>query len=436
MRVKRPLLPTFLLFADAALLYGSLALTLFLRYGSSGFREALQLHLVPFSILFLVWIAAFYTAGLYLSPTLKNDLAFAKTLSAALLVNAALAVVFFYYVPVFGISPKTNLLFFLLIFVPLDAAMRFFANFLASHRSAPAEVVLFGNDKNISEAERYLRAHPQLGYLPFRVSTKKELSELLRQKKIGLVVLSADTPRAVVRSLYRAIAQGTRVVKFSLFYETVFQKIPLGDIEEAWLLENVPQTHNAYETIKSMFEVACAFILAIALLPVMILTAIAVAISSGWPVIYAQRRVGLHGRLFTLYKFRTMHKNAEQRGPKWAEMHDPRITPVGSMLRFSHLDELPQLINVIKGDISFIGPRPERPEFASALAEQIPYYEIRTLVKPGITGWAQINFRYGASVEDAYEKLQYDLFYIKNRTAVLDFLIVLRTLKTLFSQAQ
>lgn len=435
MRVKRSFLPAIILCAEIALLYGSLALTLFLRYGRDGFESAFSAHLVPFSILFALWITVFYIAGLYFARTLKNDLSFIKTLSTSLLVGAILAVVFFYYIPAFGISPRANLLLFLIIFIPLYVALRLGSNFLLSHRASPTEVVLFGDDKDIKETERNLREHPQFGYAPFRVETKKELSALLLQKKIGLVVLSSDTPREVVHTLYQTITQGARVIRFPLFYEAVFQKIPLSNIEEVWLLENVPQVHKTYETIKSAFEILCAFVLVVILLPLMLFAALAVFLTSPGPVIYAQKRVGFRGKIFTLYKFRTMFKDAEARGPKWARQNDPRITPVGKILRFSHFDELPQLINVILGDLSFTGPRPERPEFTAMLAKEIPYYEIRTLVKPGITGWAQINFGYGSSVEDAYEKLQYDLFYIKNRTAVLDFLIMLRTLKMFFAQA-
>ena len=436
MRVKRPILPTLLLFSEIAILYGSLALTLFLRYGLSGFQDALNAHLLPFTVLFLLWIAVFYSAGLYFPRALKNDLAFAKTLFVSLVVSAVIAVIFFYSVPGLGIAPRANLLLFLFIFIPLDTAMRFGANFFSSRRAAVTEAVLFGDDKDMRGAERHLRLHPQLGYLPFLVATKQELSDIIARRKIGLIVLSSDTPRPVVHFLYKTIAQGTRVVKFPMFYETVLQKIPLSGVEEVWLLENIPQIHKTYETVKSAFEVAFASLLFILLSPLMLIIAAAIMLTSRGQAVYAQKRVGLRGKLFTLYKFRTMYRDAETQGPKWAEKNDPRITSVGRFLRFSHLDEIPQLINVILGNLSFIGPRPERPEFAAMLEKKIPYYEIRTLVKPGITGWAQINFRYGSSVEDAYEKLQYDLFYIKNRTVVLDVLILLRTVKMLFSPAQ
>jgi lipopolysaccharide/colanic/teichoic acid biosynthesis glycosyltransferase len=157
-----------------------------------------------------------------------------------------------------------------------------------------------------------------------------------------------------------------------------------------------------------------------------------IKLTSRGSVIYKQQRIGKNGRVFILYKFRTMIPEAESDGPKWAEEQDERVTIIGRFLRRTHLDELPQLINVIKGDLSFVGPRPERPEFVEHLKKKIPYYEIRHLIKPGITGWAQINYKYASSIDDTYEKLQFDIYYIKKRSIVLDILILLKTIKTVF----
>ncbi|MFA4827508.1 MAG: sugar transferase, partial [Candidatus Shapirobacteria bacterium] len=169
------------------------------------------------------------------------------------------------------------------------------------------------------------------------------------------------------------------------------------------------------------------------ILPISLIIFLLIKLTSKGPAIYKQIRTGKKENEFILYKFRTMYLDAEKHGPQWSRENDARITPVGKILRYTHLDELPQLINIIKGDISFVGPRPERPEFVAILKEKIPYYEIRHLVEPGVTGWAQINYRYGSSIEDAYEKLQYDIYYLKNRSFVLDFLIVLKTIKSVFS---
>jgi lipopolysaccharide/colanic/teichoic acid biosynthesis glycosyltransferase len=162
------------------------------------------------------------------------------------------------------------------------------------------------------------------------------------------------------------------------------------------------------------------------------LIALLVALTSRGPVIYRQVRVGEKGKPFTLYKFRTMRVNAEKDGAQWATKNDARTTPIGGALRTSHLDELPQLWNIIRGDLSFVGPRPERPEFVAKLAARIPYYEARLFIKPGVTGWAQINHRADLTDADVAEKLQYDIYYLKNRSPILDWAIILKTIKSIF----
>jgi exopolysaccharide biosynthesis polyprenyl glycosylphosphotransferase len=165
--------------------------------------------------------------------------------------------------------------------------------------------------------------------------------------------------------------------------------------------------------------------------PIMLMVAALVRITSPGPVIYQQQRVGKNGRVFTLYKFRSMRNDAEKHtGAVWATAGDTRVTPIGRFLRKARLDELPQFWNVLRGDMSFVGPRPERPEFVNELTRQIPFYGERHTVRPGLTGWAQVTFRYGATVEDSMEKLQCDLFYIKNLSIALDLFVILKTIQT------
>jgi exopolysaccharide biosynthesis polyprenyl glycosylphosphotransferase len=180
---------------------------------------------------------------------------------------------------------------------------------------------------------------------------------------------------------------------------------------------------------KRVIDLFLSLALMVALSPLMLVTAIGIKLESKGPIFYGQKRTGLNGATFRLYKFRTMVQDAEKSGAQWAEENDKRITRVGRFLRATRLDELPQLWNVLLGEMSFIGPRPERPDFNSELEAAIPYYDLRHLVKPGITGWAQVLYPYGASVKDAREKLQYDLYYIKNYSVMLDVLILIRTLR-------
>jgi exopolysaccharide biosynthesis polyprenyl glycosylphosphotransferase len=181
---------------------------------------------------------------------------------------------------------------------------------------------------------------------------------------------------------------------------------------------------------KRLFDIALASLFLLVLWPFMVLTGLAVILESGRPALYHQRRVGLNGASFRIYKFRSMYQDAEKSGKAiWAQKNDNRVTRVGAVIRNTRLDELPQLWNVLKGEMSFIGPRPERPEFVSELSRQIPYYDMRHKVKPGLMGWAQLKYPYGASVEDARNKLQYDLYYTKNQSFLMDMLIMIQTVE-------
>jgi sugar transferase (PEP-CTERM system associated) len=225
--------------------------------------------------------------------------------------------------------------------------------------------------------------------------------------------------------------RGVRVQDGNDVYESITGKVPIESIRLSWLLFS-PGSHASrlfliYKRFASVMISIVGLLLSLPLIPFVIL---AIKISSRGHVLYWQNRVGRDDKVFRCYKFRTMRSDAEaDSGPMWAEDDDPRVTPVGRFLRKMRIDEIPQLLNVLKGDMSLVGPRPERPEFVAALNEQIPYYHLRHSVRPGITGWAQILYKYGSSVEDAKEKLRYDLYYIKNSSVGLDLLIVLNTIK-------
>jgi len=218
-------------------------------------------------------------------------------------------------------------------------------------------------------------------------------------------------------------------------YEQRLQKIYLDSISHLWILNNIikrrsPLALNIHDTIQRL--IAC--FLAVLFLPLIAFIWLTIIIINRQNPVYAQERIGKDRRPFKLYKFKTMRDNAEPNGPQWAADDDPRVTKLGRILRTSHLDELPQLINIIKGDMSFVGPRPERPAFVTELEKTIPFYAMRHHIKPGVTGWAQINYPYGASVNDAKEKLQYDLFYLKQRSIFVDLMIIIRTIRSVFQK--
>ena len=250
----------------------------------------------------------------------------------------------------------------------------------------------------------------------------------------GILIDGAERnlSESMIRELMDMRLKGVYIYSLADFCEQFWQKIPPSYIQDDWFAftSGFNILHNRIKVkLKQAIDIIVAAVMSIVSLPITVLVAIAIKLNSPGPIFYSQVRTGLNGKKFRVHKFRSMYQDAEARGIQWAQEKDPRITPVGSFIRLTRIDELPQLWNVLKGDMSLIGPRPERPEFDLQLRKEIPYYDVRYLVKPGITGWAQVCYPYGASVEDAYQKVAYDLYYIKNYSLFLDFAIALKTLR-------
>lgn len=443
MKTSNKIKSYFILIGDIITLYLSLFLALILRYGSN-YGKFIDLHFLPFSIIFVLWLLVFYVSGLYDPKHLRNNIDFLKTLWLAIAISAALAMFFFYLIPYFGITPKTNLFIFFAIFATVEIIWRRSFNRLTASLQSKTKIALVGSSKATEEISAFIKENPQLGYeISIWLKNKENFSslkdindwkKLIDENGIDLIVIPRyfkNEPEAA-KIFYRLLTLGIDISDIPAFYEIIFQKIPLDEVNEEWFLGEIVEKEKFYDNIKMAFEFVSAVLLFVALIPIEILIALSIKLFSRGPVIYSQVRIGKNGEKFVLYKFRTMKTDAESNGAKWAETNDPRVTPFGRLLRSTHLDELPQLMNIAKGEISFVGPRPERPEFVSVLSEKISYYDTRHLVRPGITGWAQINYRYGASEEDAAEKLKYDIYYLRNRSLILDIAIVLRTLKLFF----
>jgi len=435
-------LKVFLFFvADIAALYAGLFITLIIRYRSGFYAQFLNAHAVPFTIMFVLWVIVFYIAGLYDLRRLRNNLDFVKTLFLCIGINAALAIALFYVIPAFGIAPKTNLLLFVVIFAVIEIFWRRFLNRAMTFGEAPNKALVIGDGAIGEEIKKTITDSPQLGYVikaemdeKTAYAAAQEVKVITQREGINLIIISHKLKHepALVAVLYELFASGVVVTDLVSFYELIMRKVPLSGVQETWFLENIAQQVSFYDPLKRASEFIGALAIGIILLPFEVIIAILVALTSRGPVIYKQMRVGEKGNNFTLYKFRTMRVDAEKDGAQWATKNDARTTVIGGILRASHLDELPQLWNIIRGDLSFVGPRPERPEFVAKLEARIPYYEARLFIKPGVTGWAQINHRADLTDEDVAEKLQYDIYYLKNRSPILDWAIILKTLKTIF----
>jgi sugar transferase (PEP-CTERM system associated) len=269
------------------------------------------------------------------------------------------------------------------------------------------------------------------------LGTIKQLRSVAARVGVSTVILAIPKERSpeLIRNILDARFDGINVLDMADVYEKLTGRIPIRYIADQWLLsaEGFSLLYKEYvQKIKRLVDVGFSGLLLALTAPLFGIAALAVRLDSSGPIFYRQERVGKGRKTFTIYKFRSMREDAESGGARWAAEKDPRVTKVGHLLRLSHVDELPQIWNVFRGDMSVVGPRPERPEFVKMLEETVPYYAVRHSVRPGITGWAQVSYRYGASIEDAMRKLESDLYYVKNMSLFLDLKIMLRTVGVVF----
>ena len=437
-----------MLLGDILIIYLALFLMLYFSYGMTWAEHWLQ-HFYPFTIIFIFWIIVFFITGLYELGSARNNLDFITSLMKALAVNTALAIAFFYFIPYFGIAPKTHLFIDLIIFALLFIIWRQIYNYFIKSPALLNSILILGQNPEIKELANYIKNNPQLGYKIKKIADPEEtkiLSDLIKiivKEKIQIIITSTypykDTN--LVRNLYHCLPLKIIVTDLAAFYEKITGKVPVSSIEEIWFLENLMcGKKSLFETIKRAYDIILAAIGSIITLIFFPFVALAIKLDSPGPIFYRQKRVGQDNQIYDLIKFRSMFAlapdgSAEKNGAQWSQKEDKRVTRVGKLLRKTRLDEIPQFWNVLKGDMSFVGPRPERPEFAFSndLLSKIPFYQIRHTVKPGLSGWAQIKYPYGSSVEDTLQKLQYDLYYIKNRSFVFDIGIVLKTIKIIVS---
>ena len=309
-----------------------------------------------------------------------------------------------------------------------SVANRVIGNHLFHRAATHKNVLLLGKQQNETKDENSLET--ALSDFDFKYQYSLSIEKNIKDIDLIVICPSYKPIEAEQQKLVELRLSGVPVFSLSDFYENYLFLIPVHEIDKDWFIraEGFTMLHSSITArVKRCVDIFAAIALLIVTIPICAISAALIKFSSRGPIFFSQVRVGTNGRNFVLYKFRTMHAEAETEGAQWAAANDPRVIPFGKFLRQTRIDELPQCWNILRGDMSIVGPRPERPEFTSSLIKDIPYFDLRHLVKPGLTGWAQVSYPYGASVDDARKKLQYDLYYIKNQSLVLDLNILLRT---------
>lgn len=430
---------------DIIAFIGALFLTLSLRYGEWPREDVFLEHLGPFALLSVLWAVVFFIAGLYDTQVALFRKRLPDLILKVQVINTLLAALFFFLFPV-GITPKTTLALYLVVSTSLIVSWRLFL-FPRLSSGNPMRAIVIGEGKETEDLVRVLNDNPHFDFISAEVIDPRNyldtgmlhgrVVELMGDK--GIDILIGDMRPQYIEKLaplyytLTFVHTDIRFMSVHALYEQVFHRIPPSLVGENWFLENVTTQapHYAYDFLKRSMDIVGAFLMLVPCLIIFPVVAAAIKIHDGGPILYRAQRVGHYNRPISILKFRTMN------GMDSGMTLDTKlvVTPLGRVLRTLRIDELPQLWNVFRGDLSFIGPRPEFPARAQVYADEIPYYNMRHLIKPGLSGWAQINNfevpRGEVDVERTVAKLSYDLFYLKRRSVLLDVEIVLKTIKTL-----
>ncbi len=438
----------FLFGGDVIILYLSLYLTLFFRNGMWPTRAELNLHLAPFSILFVVWVLVYFIAGLYEKHTLILKSKLSRIILNAQIANIFLSIGFFYFIGYFSITPKTNLFIFLVISSIFIFLWRNYGHrFFGARRKQNA--ILIGSGEEVRELAEEVNQNPRYD-LRFISSLdieaikdadlQKEFIERIWSADVSVIVidLQNEAVEPLLPHLYNLIFSKIRFMDMHRIYEDIFDRIPLSLLRYSWFLENISLSPSlVYDFLKRLMDIVITFVLFALSLLVYPIVYFAIKLDDAGPLFIIQQRVGKNNRPIEILKFRTMTGN--DNGEYVAGTTTLHETRVGAFLRKTRLDELPQLWNVLRGNLSLIGPRPELPALVKTYEAEIPYYNVRHLIKPGLSGWAQIYHdnhpHHGEAVNATKEKLSYDLYYIKNRSFLVDLKIALRTLQKLVSRS-
>lgn len=434
-----------LFFGDIFFFTFSLWFALYLRFAEIPTVERLVSHFVPFSILFVVWVLVYYIAGLYDKHTLILKSKIPSTIFNAQVLNSIFAVLFFYIIPSFGITPKTILFLYLIIsFIGVLGWRLYGTKTFSSKDREPA--LLIGSGEEMKELLTEVNGNTRYDLFFMSsidvsdvdsISIQEDIITTVYSNNIKIIAVdfSHEKIAPLLPHLYNLIFSKVRFIDSHRIYEDIFDRIPLSLVTYSWFLENISISPNfSYDFLKRLMDFVLSLILGVFSLVFYPFVCIAIKLDDGGDLFISQDRVGRDSKIVRLYKFRSMSRNEVDLNSGKGN----KITRVGGFLRRTRIDELPQLWNVIKGDISLIGPRPELPTGVAIYEKEIPYYNIRHLIAPGLSGWAQIHQEnhphHGAEVNLTREKLTYDIYYIKNRSFLLDIKIALKTVKSLLSR--
>src|SRR5215204_2612392 len=441
-----------LIIAEAVLVYGAIIGAVYLRVGTEGapFELIEKNGFLKAAVAAFFCLAAFYLFDLYDFLLMHDRRELVLRLIQALGLAWIVLAFSFYTFPGLMLGRGVSLIA-LPIALTLMVSWRVSIHWFLGHPDFGERILIVGSGNLAVELAREVLDRPDAGYRivgfvgtdadllgkslinPRVIGMTDELDEIVKRENIDRIVVAMGERRGQLptsKLLKLSLAGQVSIEEGLSFYERITGRVSLNMLRPSWLIFTGRGRQKRISGLaRSSVHWLVAFAGATLSLPIVIVTAILIKLESRGPIFYKQERVGKNGRAFTLAKFRSMRVDAEQDGPVWATKGDSRTTRVGRVIRKARIDEIPQFWNILKGEMSFVGPRPERPHFVAQLAEEIPFYEQRHLIAPGLTGWAQIKYPYGASIEDARQKLQYDLFYIKNHGLVLDAIIIFETIK-------
>lgn len=403
--------------------YVGLFLTIQIWYPQGLDAEQLRSHIVHFSIIYVLWLIVFFVYNLFDLETFRRTTAMIARLAGATVANALLAISYFYFQPELIITPRRFLLVHLIVTTVGLALWYWFVQYLLP-RSFRRSVYLHPQVAGLGLEELI----DQQGVRGLQLAGTILPGELTIQHFMGrpLMVLPPSQQMEAVhlQAIFNLRRAGVDFVEYDLLFERLTRTIPLSALTDTWFLRHIDYGHRFFDMAKRVLDIVVSLIGNLILVIVLAPIAVLIKLSSPGPVFFVQERVGKDGYPFRLYKFRTMSGGVTN---TWTASSDARITPIGKLLRKLRLDELPQFINIFQGDMSMVGPRPEQVHIVEQLKQQIPYYDERHIVKPGLTGWAQLHI-YAGSLEETKRKLQYDLYYIKHRSLLFDIEIILRTI--------